>query len=234
MKKKYLLFGILTIIAVQIFAQKPDETVKTGEYEIEGIYDPNLKPPTPENISPAAIGLASFEGRYIEGQSFVELTWVISKKFGTFIIEHSIDGKKYYEIGEVDNTVGFENSLYTFEAREFGGGINFYRLKQIVNSKAIYSEVKAITVSEKDDAIEVEYSDKEGVKRIQLRSREIQQVVIQLYDAEGNLQKELFNQDMTVNEIIFRDIKKNDFIPGNYFVLIKGEHFKQSKKIILP
>lgn len=232
MKKKLLFIVILTIITLQIFAQKHGEPVKTTDYEIEGIYDPTLK--TPENATPAVIGLASFEGKYIEGQSFVGLTWMISKKLGTFIVEHSANGENYTEIGRVENPVGFENSLYTFEAREFEGGINFYRLKQIVDGKPIISEVKAVTVSAKDNAIEIDYLDESATKKIKIRSREIQQVVIQLYDDEGNLKKELFNQEMTVNEIIFRGIQKNDFPPGNYFILIKGENFKQSKKITLP
>ena len=72
------------------------------------------------------------------------------------------------------------------------------------------------------------------MKKIELRSREIQKVVIQLYDIDGNLKKELFNQDMAINEIIFRDIKKDDFPAGDYFILIKGNNFRQSKKITLP
>jgi hypothetical protein len=140
----------------------------------------------------------------------------------------------YQEIGRVENPIGFENSRYTFEAREFEAGINFYRLKQEINGEEIYSEIKAVTVSKKDDIHILNIIDEDEVKKIRLRLREEQKVTIELYDTEGNLTKVLLNQEMTVNEIIFRTIKKSDFPPGKYFILIKGENFKQSKKITLP
>ena len=231
MKNTYLLIIILIAITIQSFAQKEGDVTKAGDYKIEAIYHPNAA--ITENSSPAAIGLASFDGKYIEGQSFISLTWKISKKLGTFVVEHSVDNEMYKEIGRVENSIGFENSRYTFEAREFEAGINFYRLKQEVNGDEIYSEIKAVTVSKKDDIHILNIIDEDEVKKIRLRLREEQKVTIELYDTEGNLTKVLLNQEMTVNEIIFRTIKKSDFPPGKYFILIKGKNFKQSKKITL-
>ena len=236
MKKKYLFIGILIIAVLQAHAQKPDEptSTKSEEYEIEADYDPTMKSPPNKTATPMIIGLASFKGEYFKGENFVRLSWGISKKLGIFVVEHSIDGKLYREIGSVENPIGFEDAHYTFEAREFEAGINFYRLRQDIGGDVIYSEMKAITVSKKDGILIFEITDKGDSKRIELRSREIQNVSIQFLDAEGNLKKELFNQGMTVNEIIFRDIKKEDFPSGEYFILVKGQNFKQSKKIVLP
>jgi hypothetical protein len=242
MKKKYLFIGILMAVTLQAYAQKPDESTKSEEYEIERTYDPTILE-LPENTiqtatkpipTPGVVGVASFEGKYFEKERFVRLTWIMSKKLGIFIIEHAANGDGYQEIGKVDNPIGFEQSKYTFDAKKIEVGLNFYRLKQNINGEAIYSEVKGIMVTENNDILVFELTDNGSSIRVTLRSREIQQVTIQLYDLEGNLKKELLNQDMTVNEIIFRDINKDDFPVGDYFVLVKGHNFKQSKKITLP
>lgn len=234
MKKKYLLIGILMVTTLQAYTQKPENSVKPdSEYNLEGIYDPTMKSPESGTI-PEIISLASFELKYFEKEKLIRLNWSMSKKLGTFIIEHTVNGQPYQEIGKVDNPIGFEKSQYTFDAKEFEKGLNFYRLKQEINGKIIYSEIKSVIIEESSSILLIELSDKGNAKRIELRSREIQNVVVQLYDAEGNLKKELLNQDMAVNEIIFRDIQKNDFPKGDYFILVKGQNFRQSKKITLP
>ncbi len=237
MKFIQLFIGIYLLMSVSnSFGQKTDagNTKKNDDsnYEIELPYEPDAK--ENPNANPGAIGLASFTGKYVEGESFVQLEWVISKKLENFVVEHSVDGEDYKEIGRVENPIGFENSRYTFEAREFDAGINFYRLKQTLGNTSIYSEVKALRISEKNDAHVLNLIDDGNLKKIQLRVYEAQKVSVQLYDSEGHLVKELFNQKMDYNEIIFRSINKGDFKQGTYFVLIKGENFKQSKKIELP
>lgn len=242
MKKKYLLIGILMAVTLQAYTQKTDETVRTSsEYEIVRDYDPNAKTPQNETttltkpiLTPAVVSLASFDVKYFEKEKLVRLTWIMSKKLGTFIVESMTNGDAFQEIGRVDNPIGFEQSQYTFDAKKFESGLNFYRLKQEINGDVIYSQVKWVSVEENSDVLVFELTDKGDAKRVELRSREIQNVIIQLYDAEGNLKKELFNQNMTVNEIIFRDIKKDDFPKGDYFVVVKGQNFKKSKKITLP
>lgn len=244
MKKKYLFVGILMAVTLQAYAQKPDDATKTEEYTIEGNFDPTMSK-SPESTAtttiavkpiptPAVISLASFECKYFEKEKFVRLNWTMSKKLGTFVIEHAANGNGFQEIGKVDNPIAFEQSQYTFDAKRFEVGLNFYRLKQNINGEVIYSEVRPVTVTENSEVLVFELRDNVSVKKIELRSREIQKVVIQLYDIDGNLKKELFNQDMAINEIIFRDIKKDDFPAGDYFILIKGNNFRQSKKITLP
>lgn len=230
----FIIIGLL--VSVNSFGQKSN-TPKSGEYEIEADYAPGKEEKvvkTEDAAAATSIKLSVFKGAYIEESSFIQLEWAINVKLGTFIVEHSIDGETYSEIGEVVDPAGFEKSLYAFEAREFEAGINFYRLKQVVNNKVIYSESKAVSVSKKDDVHILKIKDEGDTKKIQLRVRETQNVVIQLYDKEGNLKKELFNQKMDDNEIIFRTIIKNEFEAGTYFILIKGDNFKQSKKVELP
>lgn len=223
----------LLLCSFTSYAQKKD-AAKTGEYEIEADYEPEKTATSPTKTeSPSVINPTSFEGKFIENENFVQLEWKIKNKSGTFYIEHSIDDEYYTEIGFTE-AVGFETDHYIFEAREFEAGINFYRIKQKINGKTIYSDTKAVSVSKKDDIHVLKLRDEGDSKKIQLRVRERQQVVIQLYDNQGNLKKELFNQVMDVNEIIFRTISKDDYEAGIYFILIKGENFKQSKKIELP
>lgn len=223
---------IILLISVNSFGQKTN-TPKTGEYEIEADYDPATDGVEASDAA-TSIKLAVFKGEYIEESSFIQLEWEINRQLGPFIVEHSIDDEIYSEIGEVTDPIGFEKSHYAFEAREFEAGINFYRLKQNVKGKMIYSEVKAVSVSKKDDIHILKLKDEGDATKIQLRVREGQKVVIQLYDKDGKMKKELFNQIMDDNEIIFRTIVKNEFEAGTYFILIKGETFKQSKKINLP
>lgn len=204
---------------------------KTGEeYTLEETYQP--KSETVET-SPSSINTSSFDSKFIENDNFVQLEWKTAESNGTFIIEHSIDNEIYNEIGTTD-AAGFETGHYVYEAREFEPGINFYRLKQEIDGNYIYSETQAVSVSKKDDIHILKLRDEGDTKKIQLRVREKQKVVIELFDYDGNLEKELFNQVMDVNEIIFRTISKDEYKPGTYFILIKGENFKQSKKIELP
>lgn len=222
-----LFIFISLLCSFESIAQK--STSKTGEeYTIEENYQP-------ESSGEAATSIKTslFNSEFVENDNFVQLEWKTSKNQGTFTIEHSIDDEVYNEIGTTD-ALGFENGHYIFEAREFEPGINFYRLKREVGDSYIYSETQAVSVSKKDDVHVLSLRDDGDRKKIELRVREQQQVVIQLYDDEGKLKKELFNQIMDVNEIIFRTISKDDYEPGTYFVLIKGETFKQSKKIELP
>ncbi|MFK7947941.1 MAG: hypothetical protein AB8G11_10140 [Saprospiraceae bacterium] len=224
------LFIIICLLCnIEAIAQKSSS--KTGEeYTIEETYQPDEKK---IEASPSSITTSLFDSKFIENDNFVHLEWKTSKNNGAFIIEHSIDDEIYNEVGTTE-AIGFEDGHYVFEAREFEPGINFYRLKQEIGGNYIYSEVQAVTVSKKDDVHILKLKDDGDRKKIQLRVREKQQVVIQLFDEEGNLEKELFNQVMDINEIIFRTISKDDYEPGTYFVLIKGESFKQSKKIELP
>lgn len=221
----FIIIGLLC--SIEAIAQKDNS--KTGEeYTIEETYQPDG-----EIVEASSVKTSSFDSKFVENDNFVHLEWKTSNSKGRFIIEHSIDDEIYTEIGTTE-AIGFEDGHYVFEAREFEPGINFYRLKQEVGDDYIYSEIQAVSVSKKDDVHILKLKDDGDKKKIQLRVRERQQVVIQLFDKEGNLEKELFNQVMDINEIIFRTISKDDYEPGTYFVLIKGETFKQSKKIELP
>ena len=232
MNAKITQLFIIIFLLCNVASIAQNNSSKTGEeYTIEETYQPNDK--TAETAPATSINTSSFSSRFIESNNFVQLEWKTTKNKGQIIIEHSIDGKIYSEIGTAE-VAGFEQGHYIYEAREFEPGINFYRLKQKVGETYTYSQTQAVSVSKKDDVHVLSLKDDEGKKKIQLRVREKQQVVIQLYDKEGNMKKELFNQIMDVNEIIFRTISKDAYEAGTYFVLIKGETFKQSKKIELP
>lgn len=223
---------IIICLLCNVAAMAQDESDPKGEeYEIEEIYQPGSE--LTETSAATSIATSSFSSKFVENDNFVHLEWKTSNNKGKFIIEHSVDDEIYNEIGTAE-VAGFEEGHYIYEAREFEPGINFYRLKQEVNGNYIYSEMQAVSVSKKDDIHILSLKDDGDKKKIQLRLREKQQVVIQLFDEEGNLEKELLNQVMDVNEIIFRTISKDDYEPGTYFILIKGETFKQSKKIKLP
>lgn len=223
-----LFIVIYLLCSIEGIAQK--SIPKTGEeYTIEETYQPEGE----KAEASTSINTSSFDSKFIETDNFVHLEWKTSKNKGVFIIEHSIDDEIYNEIGTT-NAIGFEDGHYIFEAREFEPGINFYRLKQEIDGNYLYSETQAVSVSKKDDVHILKLRDEGDKTKIQLRVREKQQVVIQLFDEEGNLEKELFNQFMDVNEIIFRTISKEEYEAGTYFILIKGDNFKQSKKIELP
>jgi hypothetical protein len=222
---------ILVLLPTLMFAQPEGDEIK-GEFEVIHDYDPNET--VSETAIPASILVKTFDAVFNEQEGFVQLHWKLNNTLGAFIIEHSTDGENYNEIGTVNDASGFEADYFIFEAREFDPKVNFYRLKQVIKETIIYSNPLNVSVSPNDDEHFLEFEDIDDKRKVKLRVREKQNVTMKLINSEGVVVKVLLNQELEINEIVFRTIDKGNFIPGEYFLLIEGKSFRQSKKIQLP
>ena len=220
------LFSLCSFLTI---AQKNGNPDKNSEYTIEIEYAPVEDQKLREK---SAMNLTSFHCQFYKNDNTVLLNWEATNIEGEFIIEYSPDNVSFLEIGSTK--VAEFNNFFSFKTDVCQTGKNFYRIKQQYNNKFIVSEVKAIKIIGAEQSHFLDLIDENDKKRLQLRVQEKQFVSIQLFDHQGNIKKELFGQVMEENEIIFRTFPKFEFQAGAYFLVIKGEKFKQILGVSLP
>ncbi len=83
------------------------------------------------------IELISFEGVYVG--SFNQLKWITATETNNdyFILERSVDGLKWTEIGKVSGSGNsYQNKTYYFKDNGFDNTLNYYRLTQVDYNKS--------------------------------------------------------------------------------------------------
>ncbi len=175
------------------------------------------------------ISMLSFEAN--RNGKINNLTWTTSHEINTnkFIIERSVDGRSFNNIGEVfvtgNNSI---NNNYQFVDAFPAKGINYYRLRMIDLNSFKYSEVKSV----KNNRVAEMFINPNPV----YQSMKIE------FEAEANEQGELSITDLSGRRMVSQQISvnagANNFVipaenisKGSYIVMIRLKNQTFIKKI---
>ncbi len=160
----------------------------------------------------------------------VKVFWRTEQELNSdyFIVQKSIDGKKWAEIGKINAAKNSTTALdYTFIDQNPNIGLNLYRLKQAdKNSKIQYSTVKTVLFNSSDDILISPNPTTDNIK-IYFGNNGKKVANIYLYAANGSLVKEINSNEPIVS------INTSTFLKGLYFVKIIVENIVSTKKLLI-
>lgn len=165
----------------------------------------------------------SFTGKALNEGNY--LSWETSSEMNNevFVVEKSIDGRIYKEIGEIQGSgYSSETQGYEFLDENVNNEISYYRIKQIdFNGKFEYSEVVLIERSRKETTVEIYPS--RVMSDLYIDSNE--DLTLRIINSSGVVINEFGNQPI---------INMSNYNSGIYFVQCLGKHGEliQVKKII--
>ena len=132
----------------------------------------------PDECAPLPVNLVDFKGRK-EG-NINQLTWKTASETNNdyFVLEHSVDGKKWETIQETDGAGNStEENNYSFDHNRFPKKINYYRLTQ-VDYDGKREEFNIISIDNS--------TDRTLIKRVNVLGQEVGKnykgIVIEYYD----------------------------------------------------
>ena len=132
------------------------------------------------------VTLLSFEARATLEKN-VQLTWKTATEINNshFKIEHSLDGRSYTSVGDVQAAVNSATgSSYTFIHKALADGINYYRLKQVdTDGKHVYSPIRQVNFNAKK--IIAVYPNPASNRLFISSANNLKEVL--LYNSTGNL-----------------------------------------------
>jgi extracellular elastinolytic metalloproteinase len=158
------------------------------------------------------------------------LKWITVQEQNSlkFMVERSIDGRGFVEIGTVKAS-GNTNAetAYTFTDVLPVAGINYYRIKQIdMDGRAVYSDVRTVTFNPFNGSIYVTPNPaKDRIAITVPGNNKLLQVVI--LNAVGQ-KVQTANISGQYNQIML-----NNLPAGLYYIRISGEEGEQTKKLFI-
>jgi len=158
----------------------------------------------------------------------VSLAWATATEVNNdyFVIEHSLDGENFREIGNVDGAGTTTRQVnYTFEHVDAFFGKNYYRLKQIdFDGQFSYSDIEEVSfISQKDDNIRVSPNPFTDEISIQLSQPNETEIVVKILDISGRI---IQSSNITRNQAQTR-LLLSELDSGMYFLQI-GEGASRS------
>ncbi|MCI5056349.1 MAG: T9SS type A sorting domain-containing protein, partial [Flavobacteriales bacterium] len=229
----------------------------TGKYEVETTFDPTGSPVTLTSngdfdgflaklgISdmgggPLPIELGSFTARLTEEKD-VELLWSTFSEVQNdyFIVERSIDGETFHEIGRVDGNLNSNTvQRYNFVDQTPVPGINYYRLLQVDLDGVIHYE-RTVFFEFKSELETPEfrvYPNPNNGPRIFVQGSHLNEsgeILVVLNDVLGN---EVFSKVILTNDmehfVMGIDIDSK-IPPGTYTIRGSSDHELFNKIIII-
>jgi extracellular elastinolytic metalloproteinase len=158
------------------------------------------------------------------------LTWTTVQEQNSlkFVVERSIDGISFTEIGSVKAS-GNSNTTRSYTLADIlpVAGINYYRIKQIdLDGRSIYSEVKTVTFNPFKGAISITPNPAKDKIAITVpgNSKTLQVVIL---NAVGQ-KVQTANISGQYNQIVL-----NNLPAGLYYIRISGEEGEQTKKLLV-
>ncbi len=109
------------------------------------------------NSNPVPVDFVALQAK-LNSSKYVDLTWstVTEKNNAKFIVEHSVDGKQFKQIGMVKGA-GNSNVLLKYffvDVNPVTAGLNYYRLRQVdYNGKYTYSNTCFVSGVDKESLI---------------------------------------------------------------------------------
>ena len=105
----------------------------------------------PRSLSTMPVELASFQGQAQQGASKLAWTTASEKNNDKFVVERSLDGKSFKQIGEVKGNGNSSTKLtYSYTDKTPVNGTNYYRLRQVdTDGTEAFSNIVALEVAVK-------------------------------------------------------------------------------------
>jgi hypothetical protein len=176
------------------------------------------------------VTLVSFKAKW--NGRYNELQWYTAQEVNAnrFIIERSMDGDHFLNIGTVDaegsETMGH---AYIFEDEERPQGTSYYRLrKEDVDGKFAYSEIKVVFI-ETQETVFISPNPNNGSFNI-LLTGQTSTVNIQVHNALGIM---LYQSSYAAAQTISFPISLIGQRPGMYIVSVTNEHSTTTSNIIV-
>src|SRR5436305_1340054 len=129
---------LLLIVPAGLFAK--DKTLSIDE-----VYDASSNSTGNSKSLTLRGSLSAFNASY--GRNYFELNWsTVAGDFDHYVIERSLDGQKFENIGTVENKAGMNNGQFNFRDHfRTAIALNndfYYRLKQVgADGTTVYSKV---------------------------------------------------------------------------------------------
>lgn len=187
--------------------------------------------------SPLPIELLFFDATSFDPE--VQLRWSTSSERNNdyFSIERSSDALNFSSIGEVQGA-GTKKRKTNYKFIDDGplSGVSYYRLKQVdFDGSFDYSEIVSVrrTFDLKDENLQIYPNPNAGQFQIRLKSDgAMGSVVLRIYDLNGRLVYENFEDDLGESEYI-RTIELSSFPRGMYQInLLQGGQSFDDKLIL--
>lgn len=174
----------------------------------------------------------SFEARPDQDRK-VHLHWETASEVDAshFVVERSLDGVDFGEIGLVPARNLSEGSGYAFVDPSAAPGDVFYRLRQLdFDGGYAYSEVRQVTLGSKMDLFQVADNPADGSIRFRLETAGSGLVRQTLMDQVG---KELYSAEGHPSEGGWLEIASEQFSAGLYYLRVEVGGREETRKILI-
>ena len=174
------------------------------------------------------VKLSTFDAQKVN--SSVKIYWTTAQENNSnyFIVQHSIDGRSWSNIGQV-NAMGFSANPIQYSMMDNAPniGINLYRLKQVDrDGKTQYSTVRSVLFSKGSDVL-ITPNPASTYINVYLSRSSNTTYKVSLYQVNGILVKEIVTSNSSLQ------INTSSFAKGLYFIkVIDGDKVITQKIII--
>jgi ELWxxDGT repeat protein len=175
-----------------------------------------------------------FKGALINDDS--QLQWKTDHEASTssFIIERSVDGNKYSQVGYVNaaNSAGVHTYAFRDAAvTSLGVARVYYRLKEVdINGKYIYSRVVMLSIDTKSNFITIYPNPVQRDINLTLTLTSKTRLNWQLVDYSGRIIKSgIYDLSAGSSSV---SIEAGNLRPGTYLLQVKGDEVQQVLKVI--
>ena len=160
------------------------------------------------------VELLGFEGYYEDSSTKLNWSTATEQNNDYFEVQHSINGKDYQVIGEV-NGAGNSVSIidYTFEDRYPKAGINYYRLRQVdYDGNFEYSPViSVVTVDE--ESLHFYPNPSKGLITLNFKGPAVERGSVSIYNASGIVIKTIeLNGDFYNTQLDLSALERGQYI----------------------
>ncbi len=160
--------------------------------------------------------------------SLLKWTTVQEQNSLKFVVERSIDGSNFLEIGTVQ-AAGNSNASRSYSLTDVlpVAGINYYRIKQVdLDGRSIYTDVKTVTFNPFKGNITVTPNPAKDriVITVPGNSKALQVTIVNAIGQKV--------QSANINGQ-YNQLQLNNLAPGLYYIKISGEEGEQTKKLLV-
>jgi len=184
--------------------------------------------------TPMPVKLFDFTANRNEGKASLQWTTVTETNSDRFMIERSIDGKKFNSIGSVKasgNSSGKVN--YTFPDNDVANPSQtfFYRLKVVdVDGKYEYSQIVRLAGAASFNTLNIYPNPASSVVTLSLNAGKKEQVSCTIISIEGkSIRSVIKNIEKGVNSF---NIDVSDLPPGVYIIKVNGEMISLQQRLV--
>lgn len=149
-----------------------------------------------------------------------------------FSIEHSMDGKKFSAIGQVEGKgTTYVPQAYSYLDQAAKPGINYYRLRQVdFDGQYEYSEMKTVLIPYEASNLLVYPNPSKGRFQIQLPQNSAEGSVLQLLNSRGQMIWQMKTSISSSANITFAE---EDLSPGVYFLKLLEGHHTITRRVVI-